>query len=697
MNTSATDDPGRRLPALPLQVRHAEVGSRRPAAAKGGGAVAPAVKRGTLPDLGKQFRALEVGFRRLERAEGDPEDAPALYEISISSETPVERWWGKEVLSHEKNAIDPRYLDIGLAALVDHRGEQVGVVVKWWVAEKSRKLMGHAQFSRSARGREVEQDVVDEIRRHTSVGYLIVKAKLISQGKAIEDDEWLVTRWVPVEVSLVSIPADVSVGVGRSEERGERYPVEIEGGPAAEEERMLCNKCNTEHTGACPTGARENGGPAVEVVGRGAGGSSGAPPFDRKAYQQEQAEMIRVCENNGIPHAKVAEWVEKGLDRAQIFEAILKERMVEKLAQPAAERAVALSDKDARRYSYARAIARQFDGELDGLEGEVHQEIARKTPMGYKPKGGVFVPLRLAQPGEKRALASNASGAGAEVVFDQPGELIELLRSTSVLTRMGARVLADLTGPVPFPKQTSPAVAQWVGENTGSDIPETQIGLGVTNLAPKTLMAATSYARQLLVQAGVDTEAMVREDLAAVHGLAWDRAGIHGKGASGEPAGIYTIIGVQAKGMAGVPDYPKVVDMTAMAADKNALLGSLGWVTTPKMAGLLKTKPLLSGAAAGFIWEGPIGEGSMAGYKAIASNQISGTMTGSTETGGGEQGMIFANWADLIIGMWAAMELIVDPFTKKKQALIEVASFQMTDIMVRHEESFVKSTGATLS
>jgi hypothetical protein len=72
-------------------------------------------------------------------------------------------------------------------------------------------------------------------------------------------------------------------------------------------------------------------------------------------------------------------------------------------------------------------------------------------------------------------------------------------------------------------------------------------------------------------------------------------------------------------------------------------------------------------------------------------------MNGSDPTGGSSYGLVFGNWSDMIIGMWGALEMIPDPYAKKKQGLIELTTFQMTDVLLRHGESFVKATGATLA
>ena len=92
----------------------------------------------------------------------------------------------------------------------------------------------------------------------------------------------------------------------------------------------------------------------------------------------------------------------------------------------------------------------------------------------------------------------------------------------------------------------------------------------------------------------------------------------------------------------------------------------------------------------GLVTELPAG--ALAGYTARASNQVSATLGG-----GSEHGLIFGNWSDALIGMWGALELVVDPYSLKKQGMIEVTSFQLCDIALRHAQSFCKATGATIA
>src|SRR5204863_188086 len=110
--------------------------------------------------------------------------------------------------------------------------------------------------------------------------------------------------------------------------------------------------------------------------------------------------------------------------------------------------------------------------------------------------------------------------------------------------------------------------------------------LGAVALAAKTLQSTTSYSRQLLAQSVIDVEQMVRDDLTAIHALAWDKAVLHGSGGN-QPTGIYNLAGVNAVDIAGVPAWGKIIDMITEVATDNAILGSLGWATTPGLAGVL--------------------------------------------------------------------------------------------------------------
>lgn len=143
------------------------------------------------------------------------DESARTVELAFSSEEPYDRYWGREVLDHAKKSVRLGRLKAGGPLLCDHDArDHVGVIESVRIDDD---LVGRAvvRFGKSERAQEVWQDVVDGIRRNVSVGYVIHKAQLVETGDA-SIDTYRVTDWEPYEVSLVSVPADASVGIGRA-------------------------------------------------------------------------------------------------------------------------------------------------------------------------------------------------------------------------------------------------------------------------------------------------------------------------------------------------------------------------------------------------------------------------------------------------------------------------------------------------
>jgi HK97 family phage major capsid protein/ATP-dependent Clp endopeptidase proteolytic subunit ClpP len=408
---------------------------------------------------------------------------------------------------------------------------------------------------------------------------------------------------------------------------------------------------------------------------------------------KEAAEIVAMCVANNCAD-KAADFISAGATPDQVGRQILDLHASGKLSTPAAE-APGIVDmgKDAKKYSYQKALLAAIDlregRASSGLEYEIHQEITKQLPQNYQAKGGIFMPMRV----QNTALTTSGTNTGKETVFTEYGELIDMLRNISVLTRMGARTLTDLRGPITFPKQTGASTAYWVGENPGAGVTQSNVTFGTMTMSPKTMQATGAISRQLLVQSTPDVEALVREDIALVHALGWDLAGLHGSGASNQPTGIYAASSVNAVAVGGVPTFGKLVDMETEINLDNALVQNVGFATTSGMAGKMRQTLVASAAGSDFIWTGNVLDGNMIGYRSVSSNQVKSNLGVGTD----EHGIILANWADLLIGMWAGLELIVDPYTLADQGLVKVTSFQMVDIGLRRAESFCKATGAKLS
>lgn len=151
--------------------------------------------------------------------------------LSISSNVPIRRWFGREILAHTKAAIDTSYLDAGMSALIEHTPGRIlglGYVRNWEIDEKAGKLVGDVVFDADdAEAVRVHGKVMRKFIRHVSVGYSIERYALIEQDEQ-EGNTYEAQRWTPLEMSFVDVPADITVGAGRSSDGTlRRIPIEL--------------------------------------------------------------------------------------------------------------------------------------------------------------------------------------------------------------------------------------------------------------------------------------------------------------------------------------------------------------------------------------------------------------------------------------------------------------------------------------
>jgi phage head maturation protease len=155
----------------------------------------------------QQVLGVEVVCQRLAGVNVDTRTV----ELSFSSEEPVARSWGVEILSHEPGAADLTRLNSGRAnVLVNHNlSEWCGVIQSAYIRDRRGRAL--VRFGNSERAKEVFLDIVDGVLQSISVGYTILASRQVGR----DPDQFLITSWVPYEISVVTAPADLSVGVGR--------------------------------------------------------------------------------------------------------------------------------------------------------------------------------------------------------------------------------------------------------------------------------------------------------------------------------------------------------------------------------------------------------------------------------------------------------------------------------------------------
>jgi HK97 family phage major capsid protein len=619
----------------------------------------------------------------VERADGTPETRIA---VALSSEEPVERidWMtGKryqEVLSHEAGGVDFSMARDGMPFLLDHNHRtQIGIIEDLRL-DSDRKLRGFVRMGNHPDAAWVERDIRGGIRTKISVGY--------DPGETYDEksDDEQVTRvyrgWRPMEGSSVAIPADISVGVGRSAAPVAPDPIQPAAAQRAEERETMSEKIE-------PTPAPGGAGPS--------------------AAEQREKDLKRLA---GIArdypkHADFAGWVERGITPEQAYEEIAGKQRDEAKAEPTVPGHIDLDAKDAKRYNVGRAIlalANQGAGQRDawkdaGLEMEVHQAIADRS--GQKARG-LFVPLTMpvnleAASRAQRAMQERTSVTGAIVGTSSLGgagvqtsvlSLIELLRARVVVAGLGARFLTGLSDSITFPRQITANSFNWPGENPSSANALSAATFDTVSLAPKVAMSSTAYSRRMLAQSSFDVSAWVFDDLARVNAVGLDSAAINGSGTL-QPVGIRSQSGVNSQTLGtngGSMAWADLVTAETTIANANADISAMAWLTNPKVRGKLKTTLKSTTAGAAYLWES---DGNVGGYPAAVSTSVPSNLTKGTSTTICSAA-ILGCWDQLLIGEWGgAVDIVVDPYTYVQQNMIQVVSCLMADVAVRHPDSFV--------
>lgn len=602
-----------------------------------------------MPEL--QFR--EIEFRAADAA-GDS------IPCTVSSEEPCDRGGYVEILSHDPTHVDLRRAPLPLIVQHDHHQLNIGVVEGLRI--EGRKLKGLARFGSSDLAQQILKDVQNGIVRNLSVGYLLLDTIKESGRTAY-------FSWQPYEASVVSVPADTQAGFYRSQSsKGKNMP-----------------DITIEHDN-------------IEVHRSQRGGAKRAALEERERVQEISA-MGRMHGMEDLATRAIDAGVSLDGFRSQVISRLGESARM----TPSESPDIGLSQREAERFSFQRAILAQMDPNYArrqaGFELEASRAVAEK--LGKEPQG-LFVPNEvLRHQRNQRDLVAGTPGAGGYLVATelQAASFIELLRARSHVLTLGATTLGGLVGNLSIPSQTGAAMAYWFAE--GGAPTESQQTFGQVPLTPKTVGAFTDFSRRMLLQATPDIEAIIRADLAALMAVEVDRAAIAGTGTNNEPTGILSTSGIGSVviGANGGPvTWAHVLQLEEALANASADMGAMAYLTNAKVRRALKGTTKVSGdAGAGFIWSDEArdadGFGWMNGYKSAVSSNVPSNLTKGTGTN--LSAMIFGNWQDLMIGQWGGLDLLVDKITLGTSGGTRVIALLDVDVAVRRAASFAAILDAT--
>ena len=594
------------------------------------------------------------------------DEASRTATLAFASETPYERFWGVEILDVTAPSIRQGRLKTGANLLVDHDQRDVVGVVESVTVGADRVARAVVRFGRSARAEEVWRDVVDGIRRNVSVGYMIHKAQLIETVEGVET--YRVTDWEPFEISLVSVPADASVGVGRSLEA---VTVEVTVTSSEEDEQDPAADA-VEDAGE----SAEPSVPATEAADRSTPPSRITMQVETPEQRNHAAEISKLAAS--IPGA--SELALKSIQAGHTVEQFQAEVLRTMANKPVPTAEVGLTQREARQYSITRAIRALVDRDWTGagFERECNQAILKRSGLGDAPNGGFYVPYEV----QKRDLTAGTGSQGGFLVATDnlAGSFIDLLRNRTVVGQLGATMLSGLQGNVTIPRQSSANSATWL-TNESTQITESNAAFGQVALSPKHVGAYQEISRQLLMQSSPAVDMLVMNDLARVVAIAIDLAALEGSGASGQPTGISQTAGIGSVTGTSL-DYADILEFQTDVAGGNALAESCAYVTTPAVAALLAGRQRFASTDTP-LWEGNLLDGRVSGFRAVSTLQLTAAS------------MIFGDFSQVIIGDWGMLEIAMNPYDNFQAAITGIRAIQTVDVGIRYAAAFSRATSIT--
>ena len=560
--------------------------------------------------------------------------------MGVSSEEPVERSFGKEVLSHKAEDINMSFIQSKTAPLLlDHdMTKQIGVIEEFRLDEKQKRTTALVRFGKSNLAREVFQDVVDGIRMNVSLGYRIDKMERTEK----DDETYYRAAFTPMEVSMVSIPADQSrlVGVGRSKDKQTISYNEVR---EMENEKQEIN---------------------LDEV------KSNAVDEAKAEFKRNSKEILDLAARHN-KRDLADEAISEGLSVEEFRGVLLENISNDKPLETPSE--IGLTEKETKRFSILRAINAManptdrkaqedaaFEFECSRAAGELYGKTAQ----------GVLLPPEVLSNWSQRDL--NASDDSNLIGQDfRAGDFIDVLRNSSAVMQ-NATILNGLSGDVKIPKKTAAATAAFISSEGGA-AGESEMTIGSVTMSPKTLGAFTDVTRQLMIQSSLDVENLIRSDLAGSMAIAIDNAALEGSGSSGNPTGITNTTGINTVSLssAAAPTFAEMVSMESAVAVDNALLGGLVYIVHPTNAGTLKTTTKDSGSGQ-FVYQ----NGEINGYPVVVSSQLT------------ANNYVFGNMQDLLVGMFSGLDIVVDPYSNSTSGTVRVVALQSLDVNVRHAVSF---------
>lgn len=611
--------------------------------------------------------------------------------LSFASEEPVERFYKGEIIQEvlDMESFDVSRVNGSGALLLNHDpDQQVGGITKSWV-DPDGVARATVLFSDSQRGKEIFSDVKRGIRGPTSTGY-----ELLRETARNESDDGVITvRFAAraLEASLVGVPADATVGVGRAKDTEQTKPKPID--KMAEE-----TKDKPEEVRSTPA-VVVNEPSAEQIKAERAKGADEALKHERARLESIETSAERFADTHKGVTALSQKAKREGWE-SEKFDTELLNAMADRSNSEVDLRDFGMSNKEKREYSVVRAIACIAERKpVDGIEGEVSRTMNERFPRESEkgaPDGitGFTIPINaglgsrikhedaLARQGYRATDLDTVTSTTSSEIYPEThrGDLyIEFLRPNLFMENLGARILTGIgPGKLAIPRGTDGAQVVWQLEATATT--QDEVIVDDITLEPHEASVYTQFTRKLLSHSDPAIEGLVRGDLNNALQVGLDTAWLTGNGTA-KPLGVTASSGIGTVSTTlGAPTYAQALSFESDVAAANAMGESCSWVTTPVDKATMRANVQDSGSGR-FVYEvDASGRESIIGYRAVATTMMTDSVT------------VFGNFNDYIGATFApGIDILVDPYSASTSRKVKILLNFMADGEARHGASFSKN------
>lgn len=347
--------------------------------------------------------------------------------------------------------------------------------------------------------------------------------------------------------------------------------------------------------------------------------------------------------------------------------------------------------REIRKFSITKYFREAVNGNLTGIELEMNQEAAKERNASRISGASEYgIPSILLRDTTYQNVTTATEGK--EFAHVAGISYAEALKNNLVCAKAGVMYLDGLQGQIKIVKGGG-ATASWLAEEVAATV--NKQAYSALTMSPKRLQILAGYTLDLLKQSSLSVDKMIMLEIVNEHAAALDEAILAGAGSSGAPTGVLNASGINSVAMGtngGAITFAALVQMEEEVGIDNGLRGALAYITNSKVVSKMKTIPQVTGYPV-YLMDN---NGICNGYPVFVSNAVPSNLTKGTSSKVCSAAL-FGNWNEVLVGQWGGLDFIIDPYTAKNKAVIEISAYAYHDVCTRRADSFCKIADITTS